>query len=133
MQIVPGEDNFVRVHAWALLAYIFSFEGTKLYKNKTFPHDARGGTIDGISYDSFNTYSFYPSLSFHPSNIYSDTTRSTRHAHLTKNWAFRERYLHQFASTKCRPHVARIVNFGQVDFRWEFDKDNWPKPDIMCY
>ena len=131
LQLVPQEEHFVRVHAWALLAYIIYEDGMRFFMNRTFPN-VMGGTIDGISYSLKNAYSVFPSVCVHPSNVTSDTTGTRRNSELTKNWDFQEKLLHKYASEVCHSKMASIKNFGAIDFRWKLHKDLWQEPVVTC-
>ena len=134
MQRLENIENVVRLHSWALFAYVVSDTGRALFANRTFPR-ATGGTIDGISHDSNFAFGVYPSVAIHPSGVYSDTLGSRRSFNLSMMWSRNEELLFEYASDpkKCWPRMAEISNFGAIYSEWYATRKKIYDPLMICH
>ena len=133
MQAVSGSGVFVRLHSWALLAYVLSSKGMSLFHHD-YPN-AFGRTIDGISFSSNYAFGIFPSVAVHPSGSYSDTDKRKRETDLQTRWSYNEEILHTYAvdPKKCWPTVAKLENFGNIDKRWYKSKNVSLQPVVTCH
>jgi hypothetical protein len=134
MQRLESMENVVRLHSWALFAYIISDSGRALFAKRQFPR-ATGGTIDGISHDSKYAFGVYPSVAIHPSGTYSDTLGGRRSANLSMVWRCNEELLFEYASNpiKCHPRMSEISNFGDVNPKWYETRNKTYEPLMVCH